>query len=63
MPIRFDNTYVTLPERFFAKQEPAPVPAPSLIRLNRELAAQLSIDTDWLQSPDGVAICMEHWHG
>ena len=46
MNIPFDNTYAQLPERFFAKQEPARVPEPKLIRLNRELAAKLSIDTD-----------------
>ena len=33
MSIHFDNTYVR-PERFFAKQEPARVPEPKLIRLN-----------------------------
>lgn len=56
MNIPFDNTYAQLPERFFAKQEPARVPAPQLIRLNRELAAKLSIDSDWLESPEGAAI-------
>jgi uncharacterized protein YdiU (UPF0061 family) len=56
MSIAFDNTYAQLPERFFAKQEPARVPEPTLIRLNRELAARLSIDIDWLESADGVAM-------
>ena len=56
MNIPFDNTYAQLPERFFAKQEPARVPQPKLIRLNRELAAKLSLDTDWLESADGVAM-------
>ena len=56
MNIPFDNTYAQLPERFFAKQEPARVPDPTLIRLNRELAVQLSIDTDWLESSSGVAM-------
>ena len=55
MHIRFDNTYARLPERFYARQEPARVPEPTLIRLNRELAAQLAIDADWLHSADGVA--------
>jgi uncharacterized protein YdiU (UPF0061 family) len=55
MHIRFDNTYTRLPERFYARQEPARVPDPTLIRLNRELAAQLAIDADWLHSADGVA--------
>ena len=54
--ISFDNTYIQLPQRFFARQEPAPVPAPALVRLNRELAATLSIDADWLESADGVAV-------
>jgi uncharacterized protein YdiU (UPF0061 family) len=52
----FDNTYVQLPERFFARQQPARVPEPKLVRLNLGLAAQLSLDTDWLKSPDGLAM-------
>ena len=56
MNILFDNTYAQLPERFFAKQEPARVPEPKLIRLNLGLAAKLSLDADWLKSPDGVAM-------
>jgi uncharacterized protein YdiU (UPF0061 family) len=56
MQIRFDNTYARLPERFYVRQEPACVPAPTLIRLNSELAAQLAIDVDWLHSSDGVAM-------
>lgn len=56
MNIRFDNSYARLPERFFAKQRPAPVPAPTLLRCNHGLAARLSIDLDWLQSEDGLAV-------
>jgi len=56
MSILFDNTYSRLPERFFARQQPARVPEPQLIRLNLELATQLSIDADWLRSADGVAM-------
>jgi uncharacterized protein YdiU (UPF0061 family) len=56
MNLPFDNTYAQLPERFFAKQEPAHVPEPTLIRLNHELAKKLSIDADWLGSSDGVAM-------
>ncbi len=56
MNICFDNSYARLPDRFFAKQQPAPVPAPTLIRCNDDLAARLSIDTDWLQSEDGLAV-------
>ena len=56
MNIPFDNSYARLPERFFAKQSPAPVPAPTLIRCNHDLAATLTIDHDWLQSEDGLAV-------
>jgi uncharacterized protein YdiU (UPF0061 family) len=56
MNIHFDNTYAKLPERFFAKQAPALVPEPKLIRLNLKLAAKLGIDIEWLKSPDGVAM-------
>jgi uncharacterized protein YdiU (UPF0061 family) len=56
MNILFDNTYAKLPERFFAKQQPARVPEPKLIRLNVALAAKLSIDIDWLRSADGIAM-------
>ena len=56
MQIHFDNTYARLPERFFAKQGPARVAEPKLIRLNLGLAAQLSMDIAWLQSADGLAM-------
>jgi uncharacterized protein YdiU (UPF0061 family) len=56
MNIPFDNTYAQLPPLFFARQQPARVPEPKLIRLNLPLAERLSIDTAWLQSPDGVAM-------
>src|SRR5829696_5165749 len=52
----FDNTYARLPDRFFARLAPTPVRAPRLIRLNRELAAQLRLDPDWLASPEGIKV-------
>lgn len=54
--IPFDNSYARLPEIFFAKQTPAQVPAPELIKLNVELAGELGIDADWLQSAEGIAM-------
>lgn len=54
--IPFNNTYVQLPASFYSKLSPAEVPAPQLVRLNAVLAAKLSIDADWLQSPEGVAV-------
>jgi uncharacterized protein YdiU (UPF0061 family) len=50
----FDNTYSSLPDRFYARIHPTPVTAPRLIRLNRTLAAHLNLDPDWLASPEGV---------
>ena len=55
MSPRFDNSYVTLPERFYARQHPVPVADPGLVRVNRELARQLGIDPDWLESDEGIA--------
>lgn len=56
MPFQFDNTYVRLPSAFFTPVEPTPVSAPTLIGLNRELAAELGLDIARLDSPEGLAI-------
>ena len=53
-PASFDNSYARLPERFYTRQTPEPVAAPGPIRVNRELAAQLGIDLDWLASEEGT---------
>jgi uncharacterized protein YdiU (UPF0061 family) len=55
MPIPFDNTYVRLPERFYARLAPTPVAAPQLIGVNAELAGRLGIDPARLASPEGIA--------
>src|SRR3712207_4143795 len=52
--VPFNNSYTTLPDRFFARTAPTPVSAPRLVRLNRDLALHLQLDPDWLASPDGV---------
>jgi uncharacterized protein YdiU (UPF0061 family) len=52
----FDNSYARLPERFFARVRPAPVPEPRLLVLNRPLAEELGLDTDRLASAEGVDI-------
>lgn len=39
----FDNTYAKLPDRFFARTEPAPAPAPRLLTFNEPLAEQLGL--------------------
>src|SRR6201989_2830757 len=52
----FQNTYSALPAAFFARVAPTPVAAPRLIKLNRPLAAQLGLDPDVLDSPEGAEI-------
>ncbi|GJE19425.1 protein adenylyltransferase SelO [Methylobacterium marchantiae] len=54
--IPFDNSYVRLPDRFFARRAPTPVAAPRLSRLNRALATNLGMDPDWLVGPAGVGM-------
>ncbi len=52
----FENTYARLPERFYARLDPAPVTAPRLVKVNVELARNLGLDPDELASPQGVEI-------
>ena len=52
----FENTYARLPERFYARLNPTPVAAPSLVKLNVELAKSLGLDPDELASGQGVKI-------
>ena len=56
MPPAFDNTYVRLPDRFFARLAPTPVSAPRLVKLNWPLALELGLDPEELSSPEGVAM-------
>ncbi|HUF86694.1 MAG TPA: YdiU family protein [Thermohalobaculum sp.] len=52
----FDNSFARLPDRFFARMQPTPVPAPRLVRLNAPLARHLGLDPERLALPDGVGI-------
>src|SRR5713226_4414401 len=52
----FDNSYVRLPDRFFARLRPTPVAAPRLVRLNKKLAWHLELDPGKLAAPEGVEI-------
>lgn len=54
--LAFDNSYARLPEAFYARVEPTPVPQPQLVRLNRPLAEGLGLDPDALATPAGVDI-------
>lgn len=50
--IPFSNSYASLPDRFFARQNPDPVTRPELIKLNAELAEALGLDAAALTSDD-----------
>lgn len=52
----FDNSYVRLPERFFARLAPTPVAEPRLVRLNETLAVELGLDPAALATSQGVAV-------
>ncbi len=56
MAISFAHTYAQLPEHFFYRQAPTPVPNPQLIQVNLPLAQELGIDSDWIKSPEGLAM-------
>lgn len=51
-----ENSYAGLPDLFFAKQNPVPVRAPGLIKMNEPLAAELGLDADALRSNDGIQV-------
>jgi len=54
--IWFDNTYARLPGSFYAQVLPTPVPAPRLVKLNRDLAVEFGLDPDELSIPASVEI-------
>jgi serine/tyrosine/threonine adenylyltransferase len=50
----FTNSYARLPEHFFARLAPRPVPNPRLIRFNESLASELGVNAQGLE-PDELA--------
>ncbi len=52
----FDNSFVTLPDRFFSRLAPTPVSKPALVAVNRALADELGLDAEELSSDDGIRI-------
>jgi len=54
--MKFDNSFVRLPERFYVRQLPVPVADPNLVRVNHPLAKFLGIDPAWLESEAGVHV-------
>lgn len=51
-----DNSYASLPETFFTRQNPTPAASPKLVILNNPLAESLGLDTVELQREDGIAV-------
>jgi uncharacterized protein YdiU (UPF0061 family) len=54
--IPFLNSYMQLPERFYARTKATPVAAPSLIQLNESLASYLGLDVHALSTQYGAEI-------
>lgn len=52
----FDNSYSRLPEKFYQRIDPTPVPNPRLILVNQALARDLGLDPQELASGDGIAM-------
>ena len=52
----FRNSYARLPKKFFSRLDPAPVPKPKLIRLNKVLAKQMGINPANLSSSEGIEV-------
>ncbi len=50
----FDLTYANLPDGLYTLYQPEPAPDPKMVFLNNGLAAELSLDQDWLRSEDGL---------
>lgn len=50
-----DNSYARLPNTFFTSTNPSPVPAPELIIFNESLAKSLGLNSETLQSEEGIA--------
>lgn len=54
--IRFDNSYVALPEKFFARHDATAALDPAFVVVNDALARELGIDPAFLHSPAGLAM-------
>ncbi len=55
-PICFNNSFVKLGEKFFAKLNPTPVEHPKIVKLNYELSNNLGIDLEMLELEDWASI-------
>ncbi|MEG0296581.1 MAG: YdiU family protein [Clostridium sp.] len=53
---KFENSYASLPEMFFTSQSASQVREPKLVKLNLELTRELGLDSEFLESQEGVEI-------
>ena len=53
-PAVFDNSYASLPDRFYSRVAPTPVASPRLVALNAPLAEALGFDARSLATEEGV---------
>lgn len=51
-----ENSYASLPDKFYSTINPIPVEAPKLVVLNEPLAKELGLNTDALQSEDALNV-------
>ncbi len=52
----FDNSFVLLPQQFYAKVSPTPVTNPSIIAINDRVASELQLDSSMLKTAVGAGI-------
>lgn len=52
----FDNSYIHLPEKLYTRQDPSPVRSPELVVLNKNLAKSLGLNSEELESGEGISI-------
>jgi len=56
MPWRFDNSYARLPEALYTRIAPVPVRSPAPVIVNTALAAELGLDAEGFDSPQGAEL-------
>lgn len=54
--LHFDNTYAHLPEAFYARVEPTPLPNPVLVSFNPDAATLLDLDPDEAKRPEFAGV-------
>lgn len=52
----FDNSYINLPESFFANLKLSPVKSPQLVILNKDLAKFLGLNIETLNTAEAIAV-------